>query len=365
MRFAGRGHPAIRATHGKTLELARDDEITERATCVIAVGARPERAQPMAGPVRITIRAGGHEFGFDADANSSWSSDQPAVIRRGPLFAPPTFATNSTAGADDLPRSLVEALRYEASEVEVVVEKRPSPPTLVLARVDRGVPPDLHLIAELDAADAVVSESAAASAHLGCRTETPLRVPIEGRVLVLSSEWLPGRRVPRMGVPVETFGLHPSLAAAAAAPWFGPLVISDEGNADWAGLLRSTPASHRLVLRSGPDTTALFSAAAAIRGSTVATVAQEFGHPRVVGMHETRPFPGAEPVWCCLGPGPDGDGLDPLVRKAIDALLAGGVPTKTAATTLATLAGWDRRRAYDAVLGWRRSLPDLDAPGDA
>jgi hypothetical protein len=39
----------------------------------------------------------------------------------------------------------------------------------------------------------------------------------------------------------------------------------------------------------------------------------------------------------------------------VAALLADGVSTKTAANALATLTGWDRRRAYDTVLDWRNA----------
>jgi len=37
--FVCRGHPNIAATHGKTLELTRDVEISRRATCVLGVAS--------------------------------------------------------------------------------------------------------------------------------------------------------------------------------------------------------------------------------------------------------------------------------------------------------------------------------------
>jgi hypothetical protein len=348
VRFVGRGHPAIRATHDKTLEISPDATITERATCVIAVDARPEPADPMAGPVRITIRAGGHEFGFDADANSAWTPEQSAVIRGGALRMPPTFAVNSTAAADDLPRPLVEVLRSPDTRVEVLVEKRPGPPTLVLAAVDRTVPIDARLAAEIEAADAVIAEDPDLGVNPGERGMPP---QVTGRTLVLAGDRLPGRTADRTGRLIETVGLHPALAAAAAAPWDGPVVIGERG-ADHEHLLRVTPHGHRLVLWSLPDTSRLFAAAARIRGSAQATVAHEFGHPLIVDIDVSRPYPGGLGVWCCLGPGPV-DGLDPDVRAAVDGLLADGVPTKAAANALATLTGWDRRRAYEAVLSWR------------
>jgi hypothetical protein len=349
VRFVGRGHPAIRATHTKTLEISLDQEITERATCVIAVGARPEPAQPMAGPVRITIRAAGLEHGFDADANSAWTPDQNAVIRGGNLCMPPTFAINSSVEADDLPRPLVEALRRPDTTVEVFVDKRPGPPTLVLAQVDRTLPISVQLAVEIEAADVVRAEDPGLWEFGAGRAE---EAGEHGRVLLLASERLPGRTVDREGMRIETVGLHPALAAAAAAPWGGPVLIGERG-ADSNRLLKDTPASHRLVLWSAVGgTSALFAEAASVRGSTRVTVAPEFGHPVVVGTDEPLPFPRGSSVWCCFEPGPD-IGLDPAVRVAIDGLLTDGVSTKVAANALAALTGWDRRRAYDNVLNWR------------
>src|SRR5581483_6556914 len=73
VRLVGRGSPAIRATHAKTLEVTADAEITGRATCVIAVGTSAVEPRRVAGPVRITISVDGESFAFDARANSGWA----------------------------------------------------------------------------------------------------------------------------------------------------------------------------------------------------------------------------------------------------------------------------------------------------
>ena len=72
MRFTGRGHPAIRATHTKTLELVPGTELTERGTCIVAVDTSAEPPAPMAGPVRVRISAGDVRASFDARANPNW-----------------------------------------------------------------------------------------------------------------------------------------------------------------------------------------------------------------------------------------------------------------------------------------------------
>ncbi|MDT4949808.1 MAG: hypothetical protein QOJ37_2403, partial [Pseudonocardiales bacterium] len=104
MRLVGRGDDRIRATHTKTLELTVDAAITERATCVLAVAVHPEPAQPLAGPVRITISAGGETFSVQALAYSGWDPAGSAVVRRSPLRLPGTLATHADAASSDLPR---------------------------------------------------------------------------------------------------------------------------------------------------------------------------------------------------------------------------------------------------------------------
>src|SRR5204862_8133493 len=82
VRLVGRGHGAIRATHGKTLEFSADPEIGERATCIVAVATEVTDGRRYAGWIRVRITAGDQEFAFDALANPSWQPDGTAVVRR-------------------------------------------------------------------------------------------------------------------------------------------------------------------------------------------------------------------------------------------------------------------------------------------
>ncbi|MEO9139246.1 MAG: DUF371 domain-containing protein [Jatrophihabitans sp.] len=348
MRFVGSGHPAIRATHHKTLELITADEITARATCVVGVGMEPEPLAPMAGPVRIRISVGTHRFSLNAVANSSWEPGGPAVIRRGALRLPGTFATNADAASSDLPRDLVAALA--APDALVTMDVAPIPtqrPVIVLFAADPSRQDDLRLHAEIDAATEISAQDAGAGRLVEGREPGGRG----NRTLVVATRELPGSAVlGRLGgIEVDTVGLSPELAVAAACPSRAPLTIG--------GDLRTTPSAHRLVLSvKRADLPDLLRRAADERGVTVATVMQDHGRPLFASPDEIPDLPGAVEVACCLHPAPADDALDPLVRAAVDALLADGVPTRTAAKALAALAGWDRRRAYDAVLTWPGAL---------
>lgn len=358
----GRGDEHIRATHPKTLELTPDETITERATCVIAVGAGfdPPTPMAMAGPVRITIDAGDESFAFDAQANPSWDPLGPAVIRRSPLRLPGTLATHASASAAELPRALVEASRSTETTVVVTLESVPSHACLVLFAADPSTLNDPRMAAELAVADVVVAEDAAARRLVGRTNRAPSA--LEGRVLVVATSDLPGTSVPRKPCEsvatfaVETVGLSARLAVAAASASRAPLVLVPDG-ADPREALRTTPAGHRVVLAvEHARLPAVLALAAELRGSADAVLAQEYAPPvRAVHGCALPELPSKDIVYCCLEPADAGAdaALDPAVRLAIAALLEDGVATKTAARALAELTGWPRRQAYDLLVTWR------------
>jgi len=361
VQLAGRGHDAIRATHTKTIEITADESITERATCVIAVAAHPIPPAPLAGPVRVTITAGDEAFGLDAVANPSWDPRGPAVLRRSPLRLPGTLATHASAAAADLPRALVAALRDPHVRVEVRVDRAAAQPCIVLFAADPALAEDPRLAAELDAADAVVAEDAGARRLLHGSTRG--RSAPRGRLLAVATTDLPGASVSLGGAAVETVGLPARLAVAAACPSRAPLVLGPD-DADPRALLRSTPSTHRLVLTVERARLAdLLALAARERGTGLATVAQEYLSPVPAAPDALPVLPSNDVVYCCLHPAAGSDALDPAVRAAIIALLTDDVATKTAAHALAALTGWQRRRAYDAVLALAAALRSDHAAG--
>jgi hypothetical protein len=349
VRLVGSGHPAIRATHHKTLELTPDVDISERATCVVAVGAAGA-LQPLAGDVRITITAGTESFTFEARGNPAWDPAGTAIIRRSPFRLPDTLATHATAAASDLPRALVAAMRDGRTAIELSAEPIRGRRCAVLF----GFEPALHdrrLAAELAVADVVVAEDAAAARALGTRTAHG-PVDVDGRVLVVATTDLPGATVvdALREVDVETVGLPPALAAAAASPSRAPVFLAPDG-ADVRAVLRDAPAATRLVMPvAAADVADALAAAEAQRGSDGGVLVQPFAPP--VRVHPSTPIelPSRDGGYLCLDAITASDALDPRVRAAIDGLLADGVPSKAAANALAALTGWPRRRAYDYVV---------------
>ena len=306
----------------------------------------------MAGDVRLILRAGEEECEFEARANSAWAPGDTVVIRRSPLRLPGTFATHASAAAADIPRSLIEAARDADTRVTLDVEPVRGRACAVLFALDPSRTPGPRLAAELNAAELVVAEDEVAAQALGQRVNAG-PILVTGRVLVVAAQDLPGISVARdlASVDVETIGLPPLLAAAAASPARGPLLVAAP-DADPRGVLRDAPAEARVAMAvRGTELPDVLHMAAEARGSAHGVLVQPYAAPVRIGSAQQLRAKGM--VYVCFDAVAGAEALDPRVRAAVDALVADGVPTKATAAALAALTGWERRRAYDAVLAWR------------
>jgi hypothetical protein len=392
LRLRCRGHPAIRASHDKTLELTADTSITARATCVVGVDAElvTQPARRLAGPVRIRISTGDQRAEVQAIANPYWRPGAPMVVRRSRNRTPDTLATEADLAAAALPRGLVARLADPRAEIEVVVDRAYRRADGRAGLVLLWAPPDApgpRLAAEADAADLVVAEDEAAAALVHAAALVDAGPPAGagagppggagagppggvgagppgglaevlvtgGRALLVSTGELPGAAATaamRASAVVEVVGLPLGYAAAAASPRRAPVHLAGRlRQRDLRGVLRAVPPASQLVVTVAADELPeLLAAAERERMTSTAAVlwAREYAHwgplaalPDVV--------PGRGEVVCCLdGSGAPTGGYDP--DEALLAALAGqGVSGRTLALALAGLPGWSRRRAYDVV----------------
>ncbi len=130
------GHPAIRATHAKTLELTADAAITPRATCVAGVSASldAEALAQLRGPVSFELVAGSWRGGGEAVINPHHAVAGGFVIRRSRHADPGTLAVAATVAAADLARELAAALAQPGQAVTfTVTEQHPPSPLVILA----------------------------------------------------------------------------------------------------------------------------------------------------------------------------------------------------------------------------------------
>lgn len=118
------GHPNVRATHRKTLELAREAEIGPRATCVVGVAARidEEGLAALHGRVELTLAVGGLEERVRGRLNPAFRPGDPLVVRTAPAVTRDAFVIDADRGASALARSFAAALADPAARLAVRVE---------------------------------------------------------------------------------------------------------------------------------------------------------------------------------------------------------------------------------------------------
>jgi len=123
--ITARGHPNIKASHENTLELTRDETVTQAGTCIIGVGGHwPEKdLLNLKGGVRITVRCGEAEDVLTARMNPTNILGDPFIIRRHPEPQPRSLCIGATKGSSALNRTLIAALRAPESQLEMVIEE--------------------------------------------------------------------------------------------------------------------------------------------------------------------------------------------------------------------------------------------------
>ena len=126
-----RGHENITATHKTTFEITKEESLTKRGDCIIAVSAN--KAMPKFksefkkalknenAKLIIEIKAGGIREIVRACGSSQLQLTHPTdmVIRKSSYICDRTLAIKADKAAADLSRSLVEKLRKPEQNVEI------------------------------------------------------------------------------------------------------------------------------------------------------------------------------------------------------------------------------------------------------
>ncbi|MEO3751108.1 DUF371 domain-containing protein [Streptomyces sp. B6B3] len=202
------GHPAIRATHSKTLELTREREVTQRSTCVAGVEAEFDAAELglLRGPVALTLSTPGGSASGTAVVNPDHEVGERLVVRRSRHRDADTLAVDATLTAADLGRELVAELSDPGGRVTLHVAELEPPAPLVLVGPAR---PAGRLGSLWEAADAVVDLDGGRGLAGGLAALTPggvvaasLTAPLD-EVVEAAANWLveAARRGARLWLP--------------------------------------------------------------------------------------------------------------------------------------------------------------------
>lgn len=132
-RFHAHGHEQIRATHRTTMEFTREETLSERGDCIVAVGATKGAAdlspkfKELAGRddarVTIIIEVDGLSEVVNAHGRSGLTFTHPTdmVIRRSLYTCGRTIAVGADKAAVDISRDVVRRLQSPDARVKVTL----------------------------------------------------------------------------------------------------------------------------------------------------------------------------------------------------------------------------------------------------
>jgi len=127
------GHKHIQSTHKTTFEITKEEWLTKRGDCIIAVGADKgvmdlskgfkEALRNSYARVTITIEAGGIREVVTAfgDPNLTCTHPNDLVVRKSNYVCSRTVAVRADKAAKDLSRQLVENLRNPHQIIKIIL----------------------------------------------------------------------------------------------------------------------------------------------------------------------------------------------------------------------------------------------------
>ena len=131
--FTARGHPNIRATHEKTVEVTKEDQLTTRGDCIAAIKAEKgladlgiemkNAARRSDSFISLSIRVGEKVFTTTGrgDSELTWEHPTDMVARMSGYTCPRTLMVHADKAIIHMARSLVQVLKDPQSIVKVTV----------------------------------------------------------------------------------------------------------------------------------------------------------------------------------------------------------------------------------------------------
>ena len=130
------GHENIRSNHKKTIEIAKESELSLRGDCIIGVNATSscsdlpnslkEKIQDPNSKVQCSIKVGTQEFTVSGRGreNLTLSHKGDIVIRKSDFICPRTLAVKCDKASDLIPREMVKLLQNpkERGTFTIIVE---------------------------------------------------------------------------------------------------------------------------------------------------------------------------------------------------------------------------------------------------
>ncbi|WP_162906579.1 DUF371 domain-containing protein [Algihabitans albus] len=361
--LTARGHPNVRASHSKTLELVPEADLSPRGTCVLGVALEGDMdaVAGLRGAVELTLTCQGMTQHLRATLNPAWLPGEPLILRRRTLpLTRRTFGFAADKGAADLDRNFIAGLSDSTARLEMEISPTGAhAPAGALFLAGPAGREDARLAAARRLADLRLTRG----------LEGLLReIAAGGRVLLESDDL--GLQAEAVRLTAEAGGQATLVGGWSAAE--GARALSGLAAETWSRLRRwpnGKPARRDLLARLADSGAGLLLPLPAGQGEgLLSLVAKTVGDREAVlivapndPQEESRrgslialaeaPLPQGE-VWLVVAecePGEAGQ-LDSKLAALARRLQAAGVATKTLAAALAETTHLSKRDAFNALI---------------
>jgi hypothetical protein len=131
--FSAQGHGNVLATHKTTLEVTKEEALSKRGDCIIAVNATKaasdlpeefkEAAKKEGAQITVTVEADGLKDTVKAKGSPSLTFTHPTdlVVRKSDYVCGRTLAIGADKASIDLSRELVKKLKNPNQKVKVTL----------------------------------------------------------------------------------------------------------------------------------------------------------------------------------------------------------------------------------------------------
>jgi hypothetical protein len=132
--FIAWGHPNIRSSHETTLMLTREEHLTKRGDCILAIKAEKglrdlkpnlkELLRKDGSKVIVTLETGDTKFEVIGWGSSKLTLSHPdeMVIRKSSYVSDRTLMIGANKAASDVPPEFIKLLQDESREIKVNIK---------------------------------------------------------------------------------------------------------------------------------------------------------------------------------------------------------------------------------------------------
>ena len=132
--FYARGHENIKGTHKTTLEITKEDYLTSRGDCIVAVGAEvglselpqnfKDKMKKDNSIIKLILEAEGKKEVITGEGSTKLILMHPTdmVCRKSGFICPRTLMIHADKAAIDLSREFIEKIRNLAVDITVTIE---------------------------------------------------------------------------------------------------------------------------------------------------------------------------------------------------------------------------------------------------